>query len=111
MGKQSRCKGVSPSGSRLNPWLARIKINGKVRYLGQYATEEEAAAAYAAALPEAMALRDRRKTQNTWRHRQTLARLTWQYGPERAARIMAGQDAQANADLASWNALGSRRAA
>lgn len=36
------------------------------------------------------------------------ARLAWQYGAERAARISAGQDAATEADKAAWRALGRR---
>lgn len=38
-------------------------------------------------------------------------RLEWLYGPRRAARIAAGADAAANADLAAWGRLGRRAAA
>ncbi len=37
--------------------------------------------------------------------------LVSHYGGERATQIINGQDQQANADLASWNALGSNRRA
>ena len=33
-------------------------------------------------------------------------RLKWAHGPERAREIMAGTDANANADLKAWNSLG-----
>lgn len=33
-------------------------------------------------------------------------RLAWQYGPERAAAIMAGHDQRAKADLARWRQVG-----
>lgn len=41
----------------------------------------------------------------------TIARLRWAHGDERAAKIVAGTDKWTAADLAAWNALGSRRAA
>lgn len=34
------------------------------------------------------------------------ARLSWAHGSERAAKIIAGEDLQAAADLAAWRALG-----
>jgi hypothetical protein len=37
--------------------------------------------------------------------------LEWQYGSERAERIMAGRDPKTQADRARWNALGRRSAA
>lgn len=37
---------------------------------------------------------------------QTAARLSWRYGPQRAAEILAGNDPEANADLAAWRKLG-----
>lgn len=40
---QSRFKGIARSGSR---WRARIKLNGKMRSLGSFGSEEEAARAY-----------------------------------------------------------------
>lgn len=36
-------------------------------------------------------------------------RLTWLYGEQRARLIMLGRDPDSNADLASWNRLGSGR--
>lgn len=40
--------------------------------------------------------------------RHTYARLAWQYGHERAFRIMVGSDERSNADLKAWNRLGRR---
>jgi hypothetical protein len=37
--------------------------------------------------------------------------LGWQYGTDRASRILEGSDPASEDDLAAWNALGSRRAA
>ena len=48
------------------------------------------------------------KTVNGYDER-TMARLQWQYGPERAVAIVAGIDPATNADLAAWNALGGAR--
>jgi AP2 domain len=47
-GTSSRFKGVTWHKQR-GKWQAEIKVNGKSRYLGLYASEEEAAAVYAAA--------------------------------------------------------------
>ena len=41
----------------------------------------------------------------------TYARLTHCYGHERAAKIMAGDDAKTKADLMAWRHLGRRPAA
>ena len=38
------------------------------------------------------------------------ARLSWRYGPERAASILAGQDAATKADIAAWKNIGNRSA-
>ena len=42
-------KGVIHRDRTMNPWDARIKVNGKCRHIGCYATEQEAADAYDAA--------------------------------------------------------------
>ena len=44
-------KGVSyePKASRANPWRTRIKLDGKQKHIGSYATAEEAHEAYKAA--------------------------------------------------------------
>ena len=43
----SKYRGVSlNTGNKSNPWQAQISIDGKLKYLGSYATEEEAARAY-----------------------------------------------------------------
>ena len=43
----SKYRGVSlKKGSKLKPWVASIYIDRKLKYLGSYATEEEAARAY-----------------------------------------------------------------
>ena len=43
----SKYRGVSSNkGSESNPWQARIRIDGKQKHLGSYATEEEAARAH-----------------------------------------------------------------
>ena len=43
----SKYRGVSlTKGSKSKPWVAQIRINGKYKYLGSYATEEEAARAH-----------------------------------------------------------------
>ena len=47
-GHSSRFKGVTWH-KRASKWQAAIKVNGKNHYLGVYASEEDAAAAYAAA--------------------------------------------------------------
>lgn len=39
------------------------------------------------------------------------AKLTWQYGPERAQAILSGNDVATQADIARWNHLGRRVAA
>ncbi len=49
--KTSRFTGVNWCKTR-NKWLTGIKINGKIRHLGRYDNEEEAAAAYQNALNE-----------------------------------------------------------
>lgn len=36
----------------------------------------------------------------------TYYRLAWQYGPERAWRIVLGEDAETEADLVRWRELG-----
>lgn len=36
----------------------------------------------------------------------TMDRLVWLYGPERAAAIVEGRDANTNADIAAWNRIG-----
>jgi hypothetical protein len=41
--------GVSPSGSKTNPYKAACNVEGKLKYLGSYKTEEEARLAYKAA--------------------------------------------------------------
>lgn len=43
--------------------------------------------------------------------RYTGRRLAGQYGRDRALEILAGRDEAANADLAAWNRLGSRKRA
>lgn len=46
-GSKSKFKGVNLIvASSKNPWRAQIKVNGKNRHLGCFATEEEAARAY-----------------------------------------------------------------
>ena len=49
--KASRYRGVMRSSkpNRPSPWVASIRVNGKSRYLGAFATEEAAAEAYNAA--------------------------------------------------------------
>ena len=42
----SRFRGVSRADSQRNPWSARIGHDGRMKYLGSFATEEEAALAY-----------------------------------------------------------------
>lgn len=44
--KDSKFVGVRKSGSKLNPWRAQIRINGKLKHLGSYASEKEAHKAY-----------------------------------------------------------------
>ncbi len=39
----------------------------------------------------------------------TLERLRWQYGVDRAARIVTGNDPATQADLAAWRRLGNPR--
>ena len=46
-GFSSKYRGVyRHKDNRLKPWQANIRIDGKLQYLGYYATEEEAARAY-----------------------------------------------------------------
>ena len=43
----SKYRGVTfDKGNESNPWKAQIRIDGKQKYLGSYATEEEAARAH-----------------------------------------------------------------
>ena len=42
----SKFKGVCFKGSRSLPWMAQIQVNKEKRYLGNFATEHEAALAY-----------------------------------------------------------------
>jgi hypothetical protein len=44
--RHSKLLGVSSSHSLKNPWAAHISINGKLRHLGHYPTQELAHAAY-----------------------------------------------------------------
>lgn len=46
-----------------------------------------------------------------WTATQTLQRLVWQYGPERAAAILNRDDAETRADVAAWRSLGRKAAA
>jgi hypothetical protein len=46
-------KGVVPPTKGQRGWRSQISINGKTKFLGRYATIEEAAAAYANAAAEA----------------------------------------------------------
>ncbi len=48
-------KGVVYMDGRAKPWVARLKYQGKVRYLGYHATPDEAGAAYEAGLAEVAA--------------------------------------------------------
>jgi hypothetical protein len=50
----SQYKGVWADSSRRNrkPWRAAIRINGKLKYLGRFISEDEAGRAYAAAARE-----------------------------------------------------------
>ncbi len=49
-GGSSPLKGaVFDRGHKSRPWRASIRLNGRLKYLGNYTTPEEAAAAYAAA--------------------------------------------------------------
>jgi len=41
-------------------------------------------------------------------HALTFNRLAWQYGPERAQKIMAGLDHATEADIDAWRSLGRR---
>lgn len=43
---KSGYKGVSPSGNRGKPWRAKIYLDGKTEYLGNFHTPEEAARVY-----------------------------------------------------------------
>jgi hypothetical protein len=45
-GKASKYKGVYAEKSKTVPWCAQIRSNGKIKYLGCFATEEAAALAY-----------------------------------------------------------------
>jgi hypothetical protein len=53
-GGTSRHKGVWADNSPRNrkPWRAAIRVNGRLKYLGRFHTEDEAGAAYAAAAAE-----------------------------------------------------------
>lgn len=53
--------------------------------------------------------RDIRASRN--RHSPVSRKLSWQYGPERAALILSGADTATQADVESWNRLGRRVAA
>jgi hypothetical protein len=48
----SKYVGVSWAKGRYNKWLAQIMINGKIKGLGYFDSEEEAAQAYQNALPK-----------------------------------------------------------
>lgn len=52
-GWTSRYKGVSLARGRRTPWRAQIRQGGRVRCLGYFSTEEDAATAYDAAAKEA----------------------------------------------------------
>ena len=45
-GSSSKYVGVYFAPKKKNPWIANIKLNGKSKYLGGYATEDEAGDAY-----------------------------------------------------------------
>lgn len=45
-GSASKYKGVSPSGSDVNPWRAGIAVNDVYEHIGTFETEEDAAIAY-----------------------------------------------------------------
>ena len=45
-GSSSKYVGVYFAPKKRNPWVANIKLNGKSKYLGGYATEDEAGDAY-----------------------------------------------------------------
>lgn len=49
---ESRFKGVSRNSKKGKPWIAGIGVDGKRRHLGTFATEEDAAHAYAIAAKE-----------------------------------------------------------
>ena len=53
-GGSSRFKGVwaDPGPRNTKRWRAAIRLNGKLKYLGRFATEEDAGAAYARAANE-----------------------------------------------------------
>ncbi len=51
------------------------------------------------------------KRRREWVHIQTAQRLADQYGLDRAARIMSGEDKATIADVNAWNMLGRRAAA
>jgi hypothetical protein len=54
---KSGFKGVSwDSTKRERPWRAHITVNGRMKFLGAFATPEEAARAYDAATNEALRL-------------------------------------------------------
>lgn len=42
------------------------------------------------------------------RERELQRRLSWRCGPERAGKIMSGEDEAAEADLRSWRDIGAR---
>ena len=42
----SKYRGVYRNKGKSKPWKAEIRIDGKMKYLGYHATEEEAARAY-----------------------------------------------------------------
>jgi hypothetical protein len=52
LGSTSRHKGVSWD-KRRSKWVAHVHVDGRTRYLGRYASEDEAALAYNAAAVEA----------------------------------------------------------
>lgn len=45
-GGASKFRGVISSTSKVNPWCAQIRLNGRGYHLGQFPTEEDAARAY-----------------------------------------------------------------